>query len=98
MHHIPGNHDVHNNGRVTTLPGVTPHSGKLTGVKAYVGGGLTSWRDTLGNRTGTPGRVSPRLGARGSGEKEVRVSVRARARAGARARVRMSESYPFPEP
>ena len=60
MHHIPGNHDVDNNRRVTTLPGVTPHAGKLSGVTAYVGGGLTSWRDTLGNRTGTPGRVSPR--------------------------------------
>ena len=60
VHHIPGNHDVDNNGRVTTLPGVTPHAGKLSGVTAYVGGGLTSWRDTLGNRTGTPGRVSPR--------------------------------------
>ena len=71
MHHIPGNHDVDNNGRVTTLPGVTPLAGKLSGVTAYVGGGLTSWRDTLGNRTGTPGRVSPRFGARGQGEKKL---------------------------
>ena len=56
VHHIPGNHDVDNNGRVTTLTAVTPN---LQGVMAYVGGGLGAWRNTLGNRTATPGRVSP---------------------------------------
>ena len=56
MHHIPGNHDVDNNGRVTTLSAGTP---SLPGLMAYRGGGLGAWRDTLGNRTATPGRVSP---------------------------------------